>query len=115
MQFGSIFKRFLWKIFQSNLKWGPVFLMKGDIANGLYQGWLQEQAFAQLWLVMPSDIRYGEHLIDFSLADPLRWVESPPFFTALFKTTVDLGNASIWAGTHTLFEKESTRVPISIT
>eukprot|EP00978_Attheya_sp_CCMP212_P034417 scaffold143976_cov43-Attheya_sp.AAC.2 len=37
MQFGSALQRLLHKIFQADPKWGPVFLMKGDIADGFYQ------------------------------------------------------------------------------
>ena len=77
-----------------------LFLMKLDIADGLYEGWIRAQGLAHLWLVMSSDTQYGEPLISFPLSDPLGWVESPPFFTDLSETAEDLGNASLQSGVH---------------
>ena len=101
MQFGFAFQRLLRKIFQAELNWGPVFLMKGDIANGFYQGCLRAQDLAWMGLAMPLDTQYREPLIAFPLASPMGWVEYPPFFVALYDTTANLGNYLIQSSFHT--------------
>jgi hypothetical protein len=102
MQFGTAFQRLLHKIFRADPRWGPVFLMKGDIADGFYQGWLRAVGVPRLGLVMPAESTDREPLIAFPLAAPMGWVESPPFFTALSETAADLGNGAIQAGVHPL-------------
>ena len=86
MQFVSAFQHLLRKIFQADPKWGPEFLMKRDIADGFYQCCLQSKGLERLGLVILLDTRYRNPLISFHLLDPMGWVESPPFFTALYET-----------------------------
>ena len=94
MKFGSAFQRLLWETFQAEPKWGTLFIMKGYVSNSFYQICLWAQCLARLGLFMPLDIRYVESLIAPPLVDTMEWVESPPFFTDLSETAVDLGNAS---------------------
>ena len=100
MQFGSVFQRLLWKIFQAEQKKGPVFLMKGDIVDSFYRGCLRVQGLARTRLVVPLDNRDGKPLIPLPLADQMGWAELSPFFTALSDTPADLGNAYIKVGVH---------------
>ena len=71
MQFGSNFQRLLRKIFQSEPKFGLVFLTKGDTSGGFYQGWLRAQGLARLGMIVPLDTRYGEPLTAFPLLVPM--------------------------------------------
>ena len=49
---------------------------------------------------MPVDTLDDEPLIAFTLVAPMGWVESPPFFTALYDTASDLVYSSIFSGFH---------------
>ena len=74
--------------------------MKGDIAYGLFPGWMGSQGLVRMVLVMPLDTRYGKPLIAFPLVAPMGWVESPLFLVDLSETAADLVNAYILSGFH---------------
>ena len=90
MQFG----RALQRIVRADPPYGPVALSKFDIADGFYRVWLQLADIPKLGVVLPTT-PLQPYLIAFPLAPPMRWVKSPPYFTACTETACDHANMAL--------------------
>jgi hypothetical protein len=86
--------RILRVILEANPRFGQVYLCKIDIADGLYRLWLLPVDIPKLGVILPTEDG-AETLIGFPLRLPMRWVNSPPYFTAATETICDLTNAGI--------------------
>ena len=96
MQFGRALHRVLRQVVEADPRYGPVFLSKIDIADCFYRVWLRLADIPQLGVVLPTSPGQPP-LIAFSLALPMGWVESPPYFTVLTETACDLANTRLRA------------------
>ena len=97
MQFGRALQRILTQIVHSDPTYGPVRLAKIDIADGFYRVWVQLQDIPKLGVALP--MAPGKPpLVAFTLALPMAWVESPPYFTTLTETSCDLANDMLREG-----------------
>ena len=93
MQFGHALWRLLHQLVYANPKFGPVHLIKVDIADGFYRLHLNPQAIPALGVILPAlDPTNSEPLIAFPLTLPMGWVESPPWFCVATETGADLAN-----------------------
>eukprot|EP00978_Attheya_sp_CCMP212_P049485 scaffold670895_cov130-Attheya_sp.AAC.1 len=73
MQFGRAFQRILRVLHQADPRWGPVYLIKIDVADGFYQVWLSFSAALKLGLVLPTDSRDEDQLVAIPLSLPMGW------------------------------------------
>jgi hypothetical protein len=78
MQFGRTLQRVLKRVVQAGQRYGPVYLAKIDIADGLYRVWLRLSDISKLGVVLPTSPGQPG-LIAFPLTLPMR-VESPLFY-----------------------------------
>ena len=96
MQFGKALQRILQAILHADPRFGPVYLIKVDIANGFYRVWLNTADIPKLGVVFPT-LPDSEPLVAFPLVLPMGWTESPPYFCAATETAMDLANqAAEW-------------------
>ena len=95
MQFGCALSRILSLIQHAPPKFGPVYLLKLDIADGFYQVYLHRDDIPALGVVLPAEPDQVAPLIAFPLALPMGWTESPPFFCCLTETATDLANQAL--------------------
>jgi hypothetical protein len=91
MQFGKALERILRKIVESNPIYGPVYLLKIDIADGFYRIWLNATDIPTLAVSLPP-MHGNKPLLALPLVLPMGWTESPPYFTAATKTVADMAN-----------------------
>jgi hypothetical protein len=94
MQFGRALERILQQIHFANRKYGPVFLIKVDIADGFYRLCLADGSIPSFGVAFPS-IPGEEHLVAFPLVLPMGWVASPPYFCALTETIANIANINL--------------------
>jgi hypothetical protein len=94
MQFGRAFERILHRIHHANRSFGPVHLIKVDLADGFYRIPLADSHLPQLAVAFPH-LPHEEPLVAFPLVLPMGWVASPPYFCALTETAADLANAQL--------------------
>ena len=91
MQFGRTLERLIRHIVHSNPKFGPVQLIKIDIADGFYRVWVRLDDVPKLAVAIPH--RSPEPpLLALPLALPMGWTQSPPYFCAVTETIADLTN-----------------------
>jgi hypothetical protein len=91
MQFGKVLERILTQIVEPNPEFGPVKLIKVDIADGFYRVWLNMADIPKLAVSIPSN-EGEETLLAFPLVLPMGWTESPPYFCTATKTVTDVSN-----------------------
>jgi hypothetical protein len=91
MQFGRAFERILHRIHHANRAFGPVHMIKVDLADGFYRIRLSDSQLPQLAVSFPH-LAHEEPLVAFPLVLPMGWVASPPYFCALTETAADLAN-----------------------
>jgi len=91
MQFGRALERVLHRIRHANPQFGPVHLLKIDIADGFYRIGLNPASAPGLAVVLPS-YSGEEPLVAIPLSLPMGWVESPPYFCSVSETAADLAN-----------------------
>jgi hypothetical protein len=94
MQFGRALQRILQRIVQADLRHGPVYMCKVDIADGFYRLHLAPSDIPALGVAFPP-APDGTPLVAFPLTCPMGWVESPPWFSAATETGADLANATL--------------------
>jgi hypothetical protein len=94
MQFGETPERIIRQIVLADPSYGPVEMIKVDIADGFYRVWLHDQDIAKLGVVFPNNPG-EEPLVAFPLALPMGWANSPPSFCAATETVADIANDSI--------------------
>jgi hypothetical protein len=94
MQFGRALDRLLQQIHYANRRFGPVYMIKIDIADGFYRLQLSPSGIPPLGVVFPTATD-EEPLVAFPLVLPMGWVSSPPFFCALTESAADLANMSL--------------------
>ena len=97
MQYGRALQRVLQRIYDADIKHGPVHMLKVDIADGFYRVWLSVCGVMKLGVALPKK-EGEEQLIAFPLVLPMGWVESPPHFCAVTETVADLANESLRKG-----------------
>jgi hypothetical protein len=91
MQFGQTLQRIIQRIVYANPTFGPVRLMKLDLADGYYRVPLATSGAAQLGVILPYGAQ-DEPLIAFPLTLPMGWSHSPPYFCAFTETGADVCN-----------------------
>ena len=92
MQFGRTLQRLLQKIVHADLRHGPVYMCKVDIADGFYRLHLAPGDIPALGVAFPP-APDGTPLIAFPLTCPMGWVESPPWFSTATETGADIANS----------------------
>jgi hypothetical protein len=91
MQFGQALDRVLYKIHHANRHFGPVHMIKVDIADGFYRIRVSASHMPTLGVAFPSGP--GEPpLVAIPLVLPMGWVSSPPFFCMATETAADIAN-----------------------
>ena len=98
MQFGHALPQILQHIVYVNLKFGPVQLIKIDLANGYYHIPVSSTGAQQLGMIMPTEPGQ-EPLIAFPLTLPMGQNKSPPYFCAFTETAADVCNQQLQAVT----------------
>lgn len=94
MQFGRALDRILYQIHHANRRFGPVHLIKVDIADGFYRIRVSASHMPTLAVAFPN--QPGEpRLVAIPLVLPMGWVSSPPFFCAATETAADVANSHL--------------------
>ena len=94
IQFGRTLTRLLAKIHRANDRFRPVHMSKIDLADSLYQLWLQPEDTFWLAVLFPS--RPGEPpLVGIPLTNFMGWSSSSPNFCACTDTVADLTNDAL--------------------
>lgn len=94
MQFGKALERILHKIQHADLRHGPVYLCKIDIADGFYRIDLEAATAPSLAVILPHS-HDEQPLVAIPLSLPMGWVESAPYFCSATETIADLANNNI--------------------
>ena len=89
MQFGYVMPHILQHLADANPKFGPVKLMKIDLADGYYHIPVSSTDVQQLGVIMPTNPGH-EPLIAFPLMLPMGWNKSPPYFCAFMEMVVEV-------------------------
>jgi len=93
MQFGGTLPRLLYRVRHSNPRYGIVYTIKLDLADGFYQLQLKPSDAAKLSVVLPS--YPGEpQLIAIPLVCTMGWQNSPPTFCSASETVADIANST---------------------
>jgi hypothetical protein len=79
MQFGRTLDRILYKIYHAHQRYGPVYMIKIDIADGFYRLPVSSSHIPTLAVVFPH-LPGEEPLVALPLVLPMGWVSSPPLF-----------------------------------
>jgi hypothetical protein len=95
MQFGRALERILRQIVQANPKFGPVNLIKIDLADGFYRVWVRTEDIPKLGVSFPQ-LEGEEPLVAFPLSLPMGWTESPPYFCSVTETVADVANERLF-------------------
>jgi hypothetical protein len=77
MQFGRALERYIRKIVHADPRFGPVKMIKVDLADGFYRVWVNAPDVIKLGVAFPN-LAGEEHLIAFPIALPMGWTNSPP-------------------------------------
>jgi len=96
LQFGHALLCILWKIVTSNPTFGPIYIIKLDLANGFYRIHLVPQHIPSLGIAFPTRDSKPP-LVAFPLALPMGWTSSPLLFCTATKTIADLTNQALCA------------------
>ena len=75
-------------------RYGPIYMMKVDIADGFYCVGLAPEDLPSLGVCLPPGTD-GKTLVAFPLVLPMGWVESPPQFCAVTETVADLASTAL--------------------
>jgi hypothetical protein len=97
MQFGKALERLIQDIVEANPRYGPVYLMKVDIADGFYRVWVRAPDIVKLAVSIPT-LDGDEPLLALPLVLPMGWTESPPWFCATTETCTDVANQRLQRG-----------------
>ena len=94
MQFGKALNQILQRIQAANLRYGPVYMSKINVANAFHRINLNPADSIRMGVLFSS--KKGERkLIGFPLVLPMGWAESPPAFCAGTETIADRANATL--------------------
>jgi len=99
MQFGRALQRMLQDIVQADPRFGPVYLMKVDIADGFYRVAVNVHDIPKLGVAFP--VQPGdEPLVALPLTLPMGWQSSPPYFCVPTETITDVANTRVLRHRH---------------
>jgi len=94
MQYGKALDRYARHILLDDPKFGPVYMLKCDLADGYYRLELIIGDIPKLGLVFPTKPN-EEPLIALPLVLPMGWKNSGPAFCAATETITDMANKDI--------------------
>ena len=94
MQYGKALERYLRHILISDPKYGPIYMLKCDLADGYYRLGLVISDIPKLAVSFPSTDQQ-DPLIALPLVLPMGWKNSGPAFCAATETIADMANAVI--------------------
>ena len=94
MQFGHALDCILREILLANPKFGPVNLIKIDIADGFYRLDVNPSDIPKLAVIFPT-LPGQPRLIALPLVLPMGWKNSPPVFCTATETAADLANQKL--------------------
>jgi hypothetical protein len=94
MQFGKALERFIWSIVHADPRFGPVQMIKVDLADGFYRVWIKATDVIKLGVSFPV-LNGEEPLIAFPIVLPMGWTNSPPWFSGATETIADVANERI--------------------
>jgi hypothetical protein len=94
MQFGRALERYIRKIVHADPRFGPVKMIKVDLADGFYRVWVNAPNVIKLGVAFPN-LAGEEPLIAFPIALPMGWTNSPPCFCAATETIAVISNEHI--------------------
>lgn len=97
MQYGRALERYLCNILLADPRFGPVYMMKCDMADGYYRLNLVISDIPRLAVSFPSE-QHDEPLIALPLVLPMGWKNSGPAFCAAIETIADMTNKVISEG-----------------
>ena len=99
MQFGHALDRILREILLANPAFGPVNLIKIDIADGFYRLDINPRDIPKLAVIFPT-LPGQPRLVAFPLVLPMGWKNSPPVFCTATETAADLANQRLCNPNH---------------
>ena len=99
MQFGHALDRILREILLANPKFGPVNLIKIDIADGFYRLDINPTDIPKLAVIFPT-LPGQQRLVALPLVLPMGWKNSPPVFCTATETAADLANQKLCDPSH---------------
>ena len=94
MQFGHALDRILREILLANPEFGPVSLIKIDIADGFYCLDVNASDVPKLAVIFPT-LPGQPRLVALPLVLPMGWKNSPPIFCTATETAADLANQKL--------------------
>ena len=94
MQFGHALQRILQRMYNTDPRHGPIYMMKVDIVDGFYCVSLVPEDVLSLGVCLPPGPD-GKTLVAFPLVLPMGWVESTPQFCDLTETVANLANTEL--------------------
>jgi hypothetical protein len=91
MQFGKALECILQDIVKANPNFGPIYLMKVDIADGVYHIWVWAPGIVKLTVSIPT-LEGNKPLLALPLVLSMGWMQSPPWFCTSTETVTNLAN-----------------------
>ena len=95
IQFGGCLARILQKIWEADLREGPVLLSKWDVSDAFHRCPLRPEHVGTFAYVVPPLASNPAVYICIDLVLPMGWVSSPDLFCATSKTATDMANKSL--------------------
>ena len=93
MQYGKALERYLRHILVADPRYGPIYMLKCDLADGYYRLGLIINDIPKLAVAFPS--KSSDPLVALPLVLPMGWKNSSPAFCAATETVADLANSDI--------------------
>ena len=94
MQYGKALERYLRHFLLADPKFGPIYMLKCDLADGYYRLGLVIRDIPRLAVAFPSALQ-DDPLIALPLVLPMGWKNSGPAFCAATETVADMTNMDI--------------------
>ena len=94
MQYGKALERYLRHILLADPRYGPIYMLKCDLADGYYRLGLIIKDIPKLAVVFPST-QHQNPLLALPLVLPMGWKNSGPAFYAATKTVTNMANADV--------------------
>ena len=100
MRFRGALQRILGQILTSDLRLGPVYLRKVDLADVYMRLWVRMEDVQSVSFLVPKKNTSDLQLVGFQLSLPMGYVDSAPYFFMAIETVFNLSNKSIaqWDG-----------------
>ena len=92
MRFGGALQRILKQVLAADLRLGPVYLSKADLADAYMRLWVRTEDVPSVTFLIPKKNTSDTQLVGFHLLLPMGYIDSAPYFLMATETVTNLEN-----------------------